>query len=144
GCPVSEPAEQRDDERQVGGAQVVDDLDPHALGPGRCDQPSGGGEVGCPPGAVRAWVHRVGAVGAVAGHLRRHHVAGRPGVVNAGTGSPFGRATGPRSAPGPSLVTIYVADADGSHVTQLTRPPRGYEDHLPTWSPDGRTIAFQR
>jgi len=56
----------------------------------------------------------------------------------------FMRATGPRSAPGPSLVTIYVANADGSHVTQLTRPPHGSEDHLPTWSPDGRTVVFQR
>ena len=56
----------------------------------------------------------------------------------------FDRATGPRSAPGPSLVTIYVANADGSHVKQLTRPPHGYEDHLPTWSPDSRTIVFQR
>jgi Tol biopolymer transport system component len=56
----------------------------------------------------------------------------------------FMRATGPRSAPGPSLVTIYIANADGSHVTQLTRAPRGYEDHYPTWSPDGRTIVFQR
>ena len=56
----------------------------------------------------------------------------------------FSRATGPRSAPGPSLVAIDVADADGSHVRQLSRPPHGYEDHLPTWSPDGRTIVFQR
>jgi Tol biopolymer transport system component len=56
----------------------------------------------------------------------------------------FSRATGPRSAPGPSLVAIDVADADGSHVRQLSRPPHGYEDHLSTWSPDGRTIVFQR
>jgi TolB protein len=50
----------------------------------------------------------------------------------------------PRSAPGPFLVAIDVANTDGSHVRQLTRPPHGYEDHLPTWSPDGQTIVFQR
>ena len=56
----------------------------------------------------------------------------------------FGRATGPRSAPGPSLVAIYVANADGSHARRVSRPPHGYEDHYPTWSPNGRIIVFQR
>jgi Tol biopolymer transport system component len=56
----------------------------------------------------------------------------------------FGRATGRRSAPGPSLVAIYAADADGTHIQQVSTPPRGYEDHYPTWSPNGRTIVFQR
>ena len=56
----------------------------------------------------------------------------------------FGRATGPRSAPGPSRVSIAVAQADGSDVRLISSPPRGYEDHYPTWSRDGHTIVFQR
>lgn len=56
----------------------------------------------------------------------------------------FGRASGPRSAPGPSLLAIYVVNADGSHVRRISTPPHGYEDHYPTFSPDGRTVVFQR
>jgi Tol biopolymer transport system component len=56
----------------------------------------------------------------------------------------FGRATGPRSAQGPSLVAIHVANADGSHTRQVSKPPHGYEDHYPTWSPNEHTIVFQR
>jgi Tol biopolymer transport system component len=41
-------------------------------------------------------------------------------------------------------VAIAVARADGSHVRVVSRPPRGFEDHYPTWSPDARTIVFQR
>jgi TolB protein len=37
-------------------------------------------------------------------------------------------------------------DADGSNVRQLTQlqPGSGTEDHAPSWSPDGRRIAFMR
>ncbi len=35
---------------------------------------------------------------------------------------------------------VYVMNADGSHVTQLTRPPGEY--HAPVFSPDGRKIAL--
>src|ERR671935_80336 len=35
---------------------------------------------------------------------------------------------------------LYVMDADGSHVTQLTSGPG--TDETPAWSPDGRRLAF--
>jgi TolB protein len=38
---------------------------------------------------------------------------------------------------------IWVMNADGTGATQLTRE-RGYEDFLPTFSPDGRRIVFSR
>ena len=35
---------------------------------------------------------------------------------------------------------LYVVDADGSNVRQLTTDPNG--DYYPAWSPDGSTIAY--
>jgi TolB protein len=67
--------------------------------------------------------------------------------------SPDGRriavmgAIGPLPADGPPpVVGIFVMNADGSHVHQLTQlePNSGTEDHQPTWSPDGDRIAFMR
>ena len=39
---------------------------------------------------------------------------------------------------------IVVVDADGTHSRQLTHPPAGYGDGYPSWSPDGKRIAFER
>ena len=36
---------------------------------------------------------------------------------------------------------VYVVNVDGSGRTQLTTDPK--EDSFPTWSPDGKRIAFQ-
>jgi Tol biopolymer transport system component len=59
----------------------------------------------------------------------------------------FERAIGPLPADGPPPIAgIFVMDADGSNVRQLTQFRRnaGTEDHGATWSPDGRRIAFMR
>src|SRR5215208_2435770 len=39
---------------------------------------------------------------------------------------------------------IFTMDPDGSHIRQITHPPKGWLDNLPAWSPDGKRIAFQR
>jgi TolB protein len=41
---------------------------------------------------------------------------------------------------------LFVTDIDGNHVRQLTQTqlPTTTEDHLPSWSPDGKRIVFMR
>src|SRR4029453_19330295 len=51
----------------------------------------------------------------------------------------FARNTGGKDLWVTGIVDIFVMDADGSHVVQLTHT--GYA-RQPTWSPDGRQIAF--
>jgi TolB protein len=59
----------------------------------------------------------------------------------------FSRAIGPVPPDGPPpIVGIFVTDATGGHLHQLTQlvPNSGTEDHTPNWSPDGERIAFMR
>lgn len=39
---------------------------------------------------------------------------------------------------------LFVMNPDGSHVRQITHPPRRWRDNVPAWSPDGRRIVFER
>jgi Tol biopolymer transport system component len=40
---------------------------------------------------------------------------------------------------------LFVMNPDGSHVRQITHPPKGLpQDDSAAWSPDGKRIAFQR
>jgi TolB protein len=39
---------------------------------------------------------------------------------------------------------IYTVSAAGGKITQLTKPPKGYDDYKPRVSPDGRQLAFAR
>jgi hypothetical protein len=39
---------------------------------------------------------------------------------------------------------LFTMNPDGSHIRQITHPPKGWRDDAPTWSPDGKHIAFYR
>ena len=39
---------------------------------------------------------------------------------------------------------VFTMNPDGSHVRQVTHPPRGWRDNVPAWSPNGKRIVFER
>src|SRR5215204_460451 len=39
---------------------------------------------------------------------------------------------------------LFTMNPDGSHVRQITHPPKGWRDETPAWSPDGKRVAFYR
>src|SRR5919106_1860515 len=39
---------------------------------------------------------------------------------------------------------LFTMNPDGSHIRQITHPPKGWRDDAPRWSPDGKRIAFER
>jgi TolB protein len=56
----------------------------------------------------------------------------------------FVRSLGKPSPARPRAVGIFVMDANGTHVRQLTQRSGTFrtEDRAPSWSPDGKRIAF--
>src|SRR5215203_5263130 len=39
---------------------------------------------------------------------------------------------------------IFTMYPNGSHIRQITHPPKGFSDDFPAWSPDGTKVAFNR
>src|SRR5215204_7301216 len=39
---------------------------------------------------------------------------------------------------------IFTMYPNGSHIRQITHPPKGWSDSYPAWSPDGTKVAFNR
>src|SRR5215204_2641755 len=46
--------------------------------------------------------------------------------------------------PDQTKAAIFKMNPDGSHVSQITHPPKGWRDESPVWSPDGSKVAFFR
>ena len=53
-------------------------------------------------------------------------------------------ATGPKTIDHPLKVFIALVAPDRRRFRELSTPEAGEEDHYPSWSPDGRTVAFMR
>jgi TolB protein len=47
-------------------------------------------------------------------------------------------------AGGGTFGNLWIANADGSDAHQLTNPKAPMQDVFPAWSPDGKSIAFER
>ena len=69
-----------------------------------------------------------------------------PTYTRSGAKIAFERAFGPITNDNAAAVAILTMNADGSGLKQLTqkKKPTSAEDHMPSWSPDGKRIAFQR
>ena len=46
--------------------------------------------------------------------------------------------------PDQTKAALFAMNPDGSHVSQITHPPKGWPDEYPEWSPDGTKVTFIR
>jgi Tol biopolymer transport system component len=44
--------------------------------------------------------------------------------------------------PDQNKAALFAMNPDGSHVRQITHPPKGWRDDVPEWSPDGTKVTF--
>ena len=92
-----------------------------------------------------------GAFFAVIGRLWRKRGGGLTRAQKSTSGGPastdglivFHRFLDP-AQPKITKSAIFTMYPNGSHIRQITHPPKGWSDSYPAWSPDGTKVAFQR
>jgi Tol biopolymer transport system component/DNA-binding winged helix-turn-helix (wHTH) protein len=100
-------------------------------------------------GVLLAWRIQERIALAEAGHVRARPA---PIVIVAGTGDEWGARLSPDGATvvfvsskvRGTTARLFVQSAMVAAPTALTHPEEGERDLVPTWAPDGRSIAFQR
>ena len=82
-----------------------------------------------------------GGQGSAKGDTRQGHNKSESG----GTASTSGQIVFRRwFDPDHTKGALFAMNPDGSHIRQITHPPKGWYDDNPAWSPDGQRVAFHR
>ena len=100
-----------------------------------------GGPVWSPTGEWIAFITQDGVITLVHPDGSDRHDLDGDGTALNPSWSPDGTKLAYEAAGVHGWGDIYVADADGTHVREVTRSP-GYES-APSWSPDGSRIVFE-
>ncbi len=99
---------------------------------------------GGPPasGGYPQYIDSIWVLDTTTGHTRLLTTCNGCGVFDYVSWSPDGSRLAFSQADPRGSLQLYLIDADGSHLTQLTHFAAAQNAAQPTWSPDGTRIAF--
>jgi Tol biopolymer transport system component len=97
---------------------------------------------GGPVGGYATNIDSIWALNTTTGHTRLLTTCKGCGIFDYISWSPDGSRLAFSQADQRGSLQLYLIDADGTHMTQLTHFPAAQNATQPTWSPDGTRIAF--